>query len=58
VTTYPFPPLNTGCVYSGTLPDYAVSVGATAVDMELTNHQDTDFSMNLRALNVLVNFIK
>ena len=58
VTTYPFPPLNTGCVYSGTLPDYAVSVGAAAVDMELTNHKDTDFSMNLSALNVLVNFIK
>ncbi len=58
VTTYPFPPVNTGCIYSGTLPDYAVSKGAAAVDMELTNHQDTDFSMNLRALNVLVNFTK
>ena len=58
VTTYPFPPINTSCIYSGTLPDYAVSVGAAAVDMELTNHQDTDFSMNLRALNVLLNFIK
>ena len=58
VTTYPFPPLNTGCVYSGTLPDYAVSVGAAAVDMELTDHHNTDFSMNLRALGVLLNFTK
>jgi hypothetical protein len=58
VTTYPFPPINTGCIYSGTLPDYAVSEGVAAVDMELTNHQDTDFSMNLRSLNVLVNFTK
>ncbi|HUH96896.1 MAG TPA: M14 family metallopeptidase [Anaerolineales bacterium] len=58
VTTYPFPPVNTGCVYSGTLPDYAVSQGAAAVDMELTNHQDTDFAMNLRALRVLVSFTK
>ncbi|HUI88823.1 MAG TPA: M14 family zinc carboxypeptidase [Anaerolineales bacterium] len=58
VTTYPFPPINTGCVFSGTLPDFAVSQGAAAVDMELTNHQDTDFSMNLRALNVLLNFTK
>jgi predicted deacylase len=58
VTTYPFPPVNTGCIYSGTLPDYAVSEGVAAVDMELTNHQDTDFAMNLRALNVLVNFSK
>ncbi len=58
VTTYPFPPINTGCIYSGTLPDYAVSEGAAAVDMELTNHQDTDFEMNLRALKVLLNFTK
>ena len=58
VTTYPFPPISTGCVYSGTLPDYAVSEGVAAVDMELTNHQDTDLSMNLRVLNVLLNFTK
>jgi hypothetical protein len=31
-------------------------VGA-AVDMELTNHQDTDFSQNLKALKVLLNFV-
>lgn len=58
VATYPYPPINTGCVYTGTLADFAVSVGAAAVDMELANHQDTDFSMNLRVLNVLVNFSK
>lgn len=58
VTTYPYPPINTGCVYTGTLADYAVSQGIAAVDMELTNHKDTDFEMNLKTLNVLVNFIK
>jgi predicted deacylase len=58
VTTYPYPPLDTGCVYTGTLADYAVSQGIAAVDMELTNHSDTDFAMNLRTLQVLVNFIK
>jgi predicted deacylase len=57
-TTYPFPPVNTGCLYTGSLPDFAVTEGVAAVDMELTNHQDTDFAMNLRALNVLVNFTK
>jgi predicted deacylase len=56
VTTYAYPPLNTGCVYTGTLADYAVSVGAAAVDMELTNHEDTDFAMNLRVLIALVTF--
>ncbi len=58
VTTYPYPPIETGCVYTGTLADYAVSQGIAAVDMELTNHSDTDFNMNLKVLNVLVNFIK
>lgn len=58
VTTYPYPPIDTGCVYTGTLADYAVSQGIAAVDMELTNHNDTDFTMNLKTLKVLVNFIK
>ena len=54
VTDYPFPPIETGCVYTGTLADYAVSRGATAVDMELSNHEDTDFDRNLDALQVLL----
>lgn len=54
VTKYPFPPIDTGCVYTGTLADYAVSLGADAVDMELRNHRDTDFNLNLKALKVLL----
>ena len=57
VTSYPFPPIDTGCAYSGTLADYAVSAGIAAVDLELTNHIDTDFDQNLQALNVLLNFV-
>jgi hypothetical protein len=57
VTSYPFPPIDTGCTYSGTLADYAVSTGAAAVDLELTNHFDTDFDQNLRVLDVLLNFV-
>jgi hypothetical protein len=56
VVTYPFPPLDIGCVYTGTLADYAVMQGAAAVDMELANHRDTDFAMNLRALKVLLSW--
>jgi predicted deacylase len=56
VTRYPYPPIDTGCYYTGTLADYAVSVGAVAVDMELRNHRDTDFSQNLKALKVLLNW--
>lgn len=58
VTRYPFPPIDTGCYYTGTLADYAVSLGAAAVDMELRNHRDTDFSQNLKALKVLLEWGK
>jgi len=57
VSTYPFPPLDTGCTYSGSLPDYAVSKGIAAVDLELTNHIDTDFDQNLKVLNMLLDFV-
>ena len=56
VTSYAFPPPDTGCTYSGTLADYAVSAGIAAVDLELTNHYDTDFDQNLQVLDVLLNF--
>ena len=56
VTSYPFPPLDTGCTYSGTLADYAVSAGIAAVDLELTNHFDTDFDQNLQVLDVVLHF--
>jgi predicted deacylase len=57
VSSYRFPPLDTGCAYSGTLADYAASNGIAAVDLELTNHIDTDFDQNLQILNVLLNFM-
>ncbi len=56
-TSYPYPPLDIGCAYTGTLADWAVQNGVgAAVDMELASHQDTDFARNLRALQVLLNF--
>ncbi len=56
VANYPYPPLDTGCIYTGTLADYAVSMDAAAVDMELSNHRDTDFEMNLNILDVFLNW--
>ena len=53
-TGYPYPPIDTGCVYTGTLADYAVSLGITAADMELSTHKYTDFKENLKALEVLL----
>ena len=58
VTKYPYPPIDTGCVYTGTLADWAVENGvAAAVDMELANHTDTDFEKNLKALRALLSFV-
>ena len=54
VTDYPFPPVDRGCTFTGTLADYAVELGATAVDMELATHTDTDHDKNLKALEVLL----
>ena len=57
VTGYPYPPVDTGCVYTGTLADWAVEHGVGAsVDMELNDHKNIDFAQNLRALKVLLNF--
>ena len=58
VSGYPYPPIDTGCVFSGTLADYAVALGIAAGDMELTNHRDTDFEINLRVLEVLLNWVR
>ena len=58
VTDNPYPPKDTGCIYTGTLADYGVDRGAAAVDMELSTHSDTDFDRNLKALKVLLNFEK
>lgn len=57
VTGYSYPPIDIGCVYTGTLADWAVENGVgAAVDMELATHQNTDFDRNLRAVQVLTNF--
>jgi hypothetical protein len=56
VTKYSYPPIDTGCKFTGTLADYAVELGAVSVDMELATHKYTDFSRNVKALDVLLNW--
>jgi len=56
-TGYPYPPIDIGCRYTGTLADWAVESGVgAAVDMELSNHRDTELSRNLRAIEALLRF--
>jgi len=56
VTTYHYPALDTGCDYTGGMVDWTANQGIASLDLELTNHTDTDFDMNLRVLTVLLNW--
>ena len=55
VSNYPYPPIDTGCDYSGNLTDWAANTrGIPSIDIELTNHTDTDFDQNLRVLQAFL----
>lgn len=56
VTTYPYPPINIGCVYTGGFVDWANERGIAALDVELSDHANTDYEMNLEVLDVLLNW--
>ena len=54
VSTYHYPPINTGCEYSGGMVDWTADQGVPSVDLELTNHTNTDFDMNLVILQMFL----
>ena len=54
VSNYAYPPMDTGCKYTGQFADWLAMNGTAAVDLELTNHTDTDFEENLKVLDVLL----
>jgi predicted deacylase len=56
VSPYPYPPVETDCMYTGQLADWASKHGIAAVDIELTNHVDTDLAINLQILNVFLDW--
>jgi g-D-glutamyl-meso-diaminopimelate peptidase len=56
VATYPYPPIDTGCVYTGDFTDWADKKGVAALNIELTDHSHTDYEMNLKILNVFLNW--
>jgi hypothetical protein len=56
VVPYPYPPINAGCLYTGQFADWAAEVGIPAIDLELTNHRDTDLEINLRVLDAFLNW--
>lgn len=56
VSDYPYPPIEAGCVYTGQLVDWISNQGIAGVDVELTNHQDSDFEINLAILSVFLDW--
>ena len=56
ISTYPYPPMDGGCEFTGQLVDWTSSLGIASVDVELTNHEDLDFEQNLEILQVFLNW--
>ena len=56
VSDYPYPPIETGCRYSGQLINWASGHHIAAVDVELSNELDTDFEQNLAIFSVLLSW--
>ncbi len=54
VSPYSYPPVETDCQYTGQMIDWASAQGIAAVDVELRNHVDTDFEINLEVLRAFL----
>ena len=57
VSAYPYPPIEAGCMYTGQLVDWISDQGIAGVDIELTNHQNSDFEINLGILSVFLDWV-
>jgi hypothetical protein len=56
VSPYRYPPIDTGCKYTGNLSDWAAMQGIAAVDLELSSHTNTEFAINIKVLEILLNW--
>jgi hypothetical protein len=54
VSDYRYPPIDTGCQYSGDLSDWAALQGIAAIDLELHTHNDPEFTRNLKVLETFL----
>ncbi len=56
IAPYPYPPIDTGCLYTGQFSDWMAEQGIAALDIELTNHRDTDYEININILYIFLNW--
>jgi predicted deacylase len=54
VSDYPYPPIDTGCQFTGQLIDWASIHGIAAIDIELSTHTSTDLRQNLQILTTFL----
>ena len=54
VSPYPFPPVDTGCTYTGEFVNWATKLGIPSVVVELSDHSDPDFQINLPILKTFL----
>jgi hypothetical protein len=54
ISTYSYPPIDIGCIYTGGMVDWTADLGIPSVDVELTDHTHTDFEMNLEILKMFL----
>ena len=53
---YAYPPYYGDCLYTGQFVDWASDQGIAAVDIELKNHVDTDYLINVNILDAFLNW--
>ncbi len=54
VSSYAYPPVATGCDYTGQFANWAAGTGIPAVDIELSTHGETDYDINLQVLDAFL----
>ncbi len=56
VSPYPYPPIDSGCLFTGQFADWAADRGIASIDLELETHLNTDLEINLQVLEVFLNW--
>ena len=56
VSPYPYPPIDTGCGYTGQLIDWAAREDIAALDIELSTHETIDWFTNLAILDIFLHW--
>jgi hypothetical protein len=54
VSDYRYPPIDTGCQYTGDMSDWAALQGMAAIDLELNTHNDPEFAINLKVMQTFL----